>query len=81
MPFHNRLLPDNPIPDTAERVPFHTLRVGDRYQNTPGGNVSTVIRADFTFRVVRRYDDWLLHHDEGCWVWDKMVIKVAPLRK
>lgn len=79
--FHNHLIEETQLPDTAVRVAFNTLREGESYQYVPGGQVYTVTRRDFTFATVRRHDDWLLHMDEGCWIWDRMVIRVAPVGK
>ncbi|MBB6109755.1 hypothetical protein SAMN05421821_105173 [Mucilaginibacter lappiensis] len=81
MPFNNRLIETIPTVDITERVAFHTLQEGERYTHTPEGHVSQVIEVKPVFRTIRRYDDWLIHCKAGCFLWDKMVIKVTPLRK
>lgn len=80
MTLKNRLFIEE-VPDTTPRVPFHTLRVGDRYQHSSTGRVSLVFKADFDGMTIKREDGWLCRCEIGSFIWDKMVIRVAPLRK
>ncbi|MEO6522197.1 MAG: hypothetical protein ABIN91_11000 [Mucilaginibacter sp.] len=75
MSFHNRLL-ETPIPDTAIRVAFHTLKEGDIFLIEPNGKTRQIIKREFDFATVRRYDDWLVHYTSGSEGWDRMVIKI-----
>lgn len=81
MLFHNRLLEPEPLPDDAVRIPFHQLAEADYYQHEPGGTVSQIAEHGPNFRTIRRADGWLIPARVGDFVWDKTVIKVAPLRK
>lgn len=76
MSFHNQLIDPTILPDTAKRVPFHTLQEGDRYSIRQGGWVSTVIERKEGFATVRRWDDWLVPSRVGDFVWDREVVKV-----
>ncbi|WP_183560598.1 hypothetical protein [Mucilaginibacter sp. SP1R1] len=81
MLLHNKIIIPDILPDTAERIAFNKLNEGDNFQHVPGGPISEVTEHKPKFRTVRRHDGWLLHHEDGCFVWDKLVIKVTPLRK
>jgi hypothetical protein len=76
MPLHNILiLPTDS--DTAPRVPFNTLRVGERFQHTINGWVSLVYFKSPDFLTIKRPDGWLVKVlKEDVEVWGKMVIKL-----
>lgn len=80
MLLHNKPYCED-IADTATRVPFNSLKEGDRFQHTPAGRISLVFRKDHDYITVRREDEWFVTSRVGDWVWDKEVIKVTPLRK
>ncbi len=75
MAFGNRIIIDSDPPDKP-RVPFHTLKEGDRYQHEVNGNISRVIEKKPEFMTIKRHDDWLIHLKAGCFTWGKMVIKL-----
>jgi hypothetical protein len=81
MQFHNRLLDVNQPLETVARIPFHALNMGDRYKHLMNGNISEVVEKKEEYIMIRRHDDWLIHCKAGSFIWDKMVIKVTPLRK
>lgn len=68
------IIPEDP-PDKP-RVPFNTLKYGDRYQHEVNGNVSQVVEKKDEYMSIRRHDGWLILLKAGCFTWDKMVIRL-----
>jgi hypothetical protein len=80
MLLHNILTIPSEI-DNAPRVPFNTLRHGDRYKHRPNGSVSQIFFKGPDYFTIRRADGWLVKCTPDREGWNKMVIKVPPVRK
>lgn len=74
MTFHNNAFIQQQE-DTEPRVPFKTLKIGDKYKHSVSGNISTVFKIDEDV-VIKRADGWLVTVKKDSDNWFKMVIKI-----
>lgn len=61
---------------TVPRVPFISLRFGQRYTHSVGGPVSQIFATGDKFITIKREDDWLVRCTPDMEIWNKMVIKL-----
>lgn len=62
--------------ETLPRVPFSSLRFGNKFQYRPNGPISQIYMVSDDHIMVKRWDDWLVAVKPGSMGWDKMVIKL-----
>lgn len=58
----------------APRVPFTSLKFGQRYCHEVGGPVSQLFATGESFITIKRDDDWLVRYAPDMEIWNKMVI-------